>query len=120
MVDLDEAFGEEDGDGEDGGMTDVEECRLLFDIAEEKVKENCNPEALREHLTTFVGVGSMEDSDCEIALEEGLQEDPDPREEREWVMCRAWELVDEEEMTLRSALDQAWEDAEAEQDEGGQ
>lgn len=112
MVDLDEAFGDGEDGGEEDGMTDVEECGLLFEIAEEKVKENCSPEALRAHLSSFVGVGSMEDADCEVALEEGISEDPDPREEREWVMCRAWELVDEEDMTLRSALDQAWEEAE--------
>lgn len=112
MVDLDDAFGDGSEDEDEESMTDVEECELLFNVAAEKVSERCSPEALKSQLATFVGVDPMDEETHEKTLEGGLPDDPTAQEEREWVMARAWDLVSEEDETLRNALDQAWEDVE--------
>lgn len=73
-------------------------------------------EAVRNQLKRIVGLDDDGyDPNCEEALEEGLDEATlrNTRATRQWVMCEAWRLVDEEDMTLSSATAKAWAEARA-------
>lgn len=104
-------------------MTETDECRLITEVAIEQAMESCgSEEAVREQLRRIVGLeGEEEDPNCNVALDEGLNEETlqSTKGTRQWVMCRAWELVQDNDMTLSSATSRAWNEAKARGDELG-
>jgi hypothetical protein len=101
---------------------EAERCRVVTEVAVERAMEKCgSEEAVREQLVRLVGLDEETDPDCEAALEEGLDGETltSTRGTRQWVLCRAWQLVRDEEMTLSSATQKAWAEAKAEGDNQG-
>lgn len=97
--------------------SDDERCQILTEVAVEQAMEKCgSEEAVRNQLRRIIGLSEDYDPDCEAALEEGLNEETlaSTRGTRQWVMCRAWDLVREEDRTLSAAVSQAWAEAQAE------
>lgn len=109
--------------GTDGNEKEDERCRVITEVAIEKAMDKCGSEqAVRNQLKRIVGLDDMDDDvPCEAVLESGLDVATlaNTRETRQWVMCRAWNLVREEDMTLSAAVSKAWAEARsAGEDEG--
>lgn len=100
-----------------------DKCRIVTEAAIETAMDRCgSEEAVREQLKRLVGISSDEpDPDCEAALAEGLNDETlaSTKGTRQWVMCRAWQLVKTDEMNLSSAVGQAWAEAKAEGEDAG-
>lgn len=91
---------------------DVERCTMAFEALGEVALEQCgDADTMQKALAQFVGVEP--DVNCDASLREGLEETTcgDFRGLRQWVMCRAWQLIDEDEAVFSNALDQAWSEA---------
>jgi hypothetical protein len=102
--------------------SEEEKCRLVTEVAVEQAMEKCgSEEAVRRQLMRIVGLSEDLDPDCEASLEEGLDEPTlqSTRATRQWVMCRAWNLVQDEDRTLSAGVSQAWAEAKAEGDKQG-
>lgn len=104
-------------------VSDEDHCRVVTEVALERAMEECgSEEAVRGQLRRLVGLeGDGLDPNCEQSLEAGLDEDElrSTRGTRQWVMCRAWELVKDGEQTLSTAVSQAWAEARAKGEELG-
>ena len=99
-----------------------EKCRLVTEVAVEQAMEKCGTEdAVRNQLRRIIGLGEDMDPDCDMALAGELGEETlqSTRSTRQWVMCKAWEYVNEDEMTLSSAVSKAWAEANARGEELG-
>lgn len=98
-------------------------CRIITETALEKAVEKCDSEeAVKRQVADLMGFASDEpDPDCEASLSEGLNEETlqDFRGVRQWVMCRAWQLIDSGEESFRGAVQRAWNEAEQAADEEG-
>lgn len=105
--------------------TEDDRCRLITEVAMERAMDKCgSEEAVRRQLQRIVGLDEeepKEDAECEMVLNSGLDVKTlaNTRRTREWVMCRAWKLVKEEEFTLSSAVTKAWAEARAKGEELG-
>lgn len=92
-----------------------ERCRVITEVAIEKAMDKCDSEgAVKNQLARIVGLDDEDEHpDCESVLMSGLDVATlaNTRETRQWVMCRAWEMVNDEEMTLSSAVSKAWAEA---------
>lgn len=89
-------------------------CRIITEVAVEQAMEACGTEeAVRDQLQRIVGLDGEPDPDCDAALAEGLNEETlqSIRGIRQWVMCRAWQLVQEQDKTLSAAVAKAWAEA---------
>ncbi len=98
------------------GDDEEKRCRLITEVAVEQAMEECGSEdAVREQLKRIVGLTDVDEPDCDAVLEEGLTEKTllSTRQTRQWVMCRAWNLVQEEDKTLSTAVSKAWTEANA-------
>lgn len=87
-------------------------CATALDAVLEVAIEECLPrERLVSNLARKNGVEP--DVDCEAALEEGLDEATlrSPNGVRQWVTCRTAEIVDDEDVSLSDAMEQAWDEA---------
>lgn len=98
-------------------------CQVITEVAIEKAMDKCGSEqAVRNQLRRIIGMDESDDeADCEMVLQQGLDVTTlaNTRATRQWVMCRAWTLVKDEEMTLSSAVARAWAEArEAGEEEG--
>jgi hypothetical protein len=100
---------------------DDDRCRVITEVAIEKAMDKCgSEEAVRRQLERIVGMDADEEEvDCDVVLAQGMTEEriENTRMTREWVMCRAWEMVREEDMTLSNAVAKAWTEARAAGDE---
>lgn len=98
-------------------------CRVITEVAVEQAMDKCGSrEAVRNQLRRIVGLeDDGMDPDCEATLSEGLDEATlsNTRATRQWVMCEAWRLVDEEDMTISSAVSKAWAEANAAGEDAG-
>lgn len=102
--------------------SESDRCRVITEVAVERAMDKCgNEEAVRNQLLRIVGLDTEIDPDCDVALAEGLNEQTleSTRATRQWVMCRAWRLVQDEEKTLSTAVEKAWNEARAAGDEQG-
>jgi hypothetical protein len=102
---------------------DEDRCRVITEVAIEKAMDKCgSEEAVRRQLMRIVGMDdSALDPDCDAALEEGLTVETlaSTRATRQWVLCRSWTLVQEDDETLSGAVSRAWSEAQkAGEDEG--
>lgn len=98
-------------------------CRVITEVAIEKAMDKCGSEAaVKNQLARIVGLDDEDEHpDCPAVLASGLDVATlaNTRETRQWVFCRAWTLVDEEDMTLASAVSKAWAEARKEGEEEG-
>lgn len=106
-----------------GNASEADRCRVITEVAIEKAMDKCgNEEAVKEQLKRIVGLDEDGfDPNCEMALDDGLDTATlgNTRATRQWVLCRAWQLVKDDEMTLSSAVSKAWAEAKAAgEDEG--
>ena len=107
--------------------SEAEKCQVITEAAVQAAMEKCgSEEAVKEQLKRIVGFHDSDgdgepDPNCEMALAEGLNDETleSTRGTRQWVFCRAWQLVKEEEKTLSDAVSQAWAEAKAQADERG-
>jgi hypothetical protein len=93
-----------------------EQCRLITEVALRRAMDECgSAEAVREQVRRVIGLDGDLDPDCETALEEGLDMSTlaNTRQTRQWVFCRAWELIDTENIALSNAVEKAWAEARA-------
>lgn len=94
----------------DGEQSDA--CRVVTDVAVSKAVDRCGSEgAVKDVIADMFGWGDDEDyPDCDAVLDGGITEDvlESPQGERRYAMCRAWQLVNDEGMQFRSAINQAW------------
>lgn len=85
------------------------ECILASEAAESVVLEHClSEDDIKRALARRLGVDP--DVDCQPALDDGptARICSDSRRLREWVLCRATQLVHEEEYTFTEAQEAAW------------
>lgn len=103
--------------------TDDDRCRMITEVAIEEAQKRCNSEdAVRAQLERIVGMDGMSaETDCEAILDTDLGPEilDSTRRTRQWVMCRAWKLVNEDDMALASAVSQSWAEANAAGEEIG-
>lgn len=103
--------------------SDDDRCRVITEVAIEKAMEKCgSEEAVHNQLRRLVGIDDDGvDPDCDAALERGLDVETlaNTRATRQWVLCRSWELVTDEEKTISGAVQQAWAEAQAAGEEEG-
>lgn len=108
--------------------TDDGDCELLVEAAMETATERCGSrEAVFNQVNAFFGNAlappgdldreSPQPEDCDAILEDGIGPDDlqTTATQRRYAMCRAWELIDDEdeEMTFRQAINQAWEEVDS-------
>lgn len=96
--------------------TDADErCRVITEVAIEKAMDKCDSEAaVKNQLARIVGLDDEDEHpDCSAVMASGLDVATlaNTRETRQWVYCEAWRLVEEDEMTLASAVAKAWAEA---------
>jgi len=108
--------------------TDTEEedddrCRVITEVAMEKAMNKCgSEEAVRNQLKRIIG---MENGDENIGVEQTLADGltvatlANTKKTREWVFSRSRKLVQEEDMTIPSAVSKAWSEARSEGEEEG-
>jgi len=93
--------------------SDEDKCRVIVDAAMDTAVNECGSrEAVRENLKDMFGFSAEydDDPDCEEVLKNGIT-DADvasAQAERRYAMCRAWDLIDNEEMAFRAAINRAW------------
>lgn len=108
------------------GMTnDVDEddvCRTIVDVALDRAADRCgSKEAVREQIGDMFGFRADEDlPNCEMVLEDGITPDDlqTANTQRRYAMCRAWELIEEEKMGFRSAINMAWAEIRQAEEQG--
>ena len=105
--------------------TETDVCERAMRAAFDKGMELCgSKEQQLQQMRPLFGLGSPSpndegdgvepDIDCEHALEEGLNRETlnSPNGTRQWVMCKAHELINSESrVTFQDALQQAWAEA---------
>lgn len=101
-----------------------EQCRVITEVAVQKAMDKCGSEqAVRKQLQRIVGLEVDDDweDNCDQTLNKGLTMGvlKNGRRTREWVMCEAWRLVSEEEMSISAATEKAWAEARAKGEEMG-
>lgn len=103
-------------------------CQAVTEVAMEqamqKAMEECgSEEAVRRQICRMVGMDDEEEPSrpCDEVLTDGLDSVTlsSMKLTREWVMCRAWQLVRNENKALSSAVSSAWAEARAKGDELG-
>jgi len=98
---------------------DEDRCRVVTEVAIQEAMDACgSEEAVREQLQRIVGLNADPeglDIDCDTALANGLDMKTltSTRATRQWVFCRAWNMVEEEGRTLSDAVEAAWAEAQA-------
>lgn len=112
---------DEDGNGDDA---ENERCHLITEAAMQQAMERCgSDEAVLKQLRRMVGVDEEEgtERECSGVLDRGLDMRilSNTKRLREWVMCRAWAMVEDEGMTLSAAVSKAWAEARAAGEEQG-
>lgn len=98
-----------------------DECRMVVDAAMDVARDKCgSDEAVRRQLMDMFGFAADEDPpECPEVLDGGITESTlrDAESERRYAMCRAWDLVQNEDLSFRAAINRAWaeiRDAESE------
>lgn len=89
-----------------------DECAVAVEAAMGVALDHCTDDAaLRRALGSVLGVEP--DPDCATALDEGLDEATctDSRGLRQWVLCRAHDLLKNQRMSFQEAMEQAWNEA---------
>lgn len=97
------------------GGVDSEECQVALEAAVGVALDHCTDEqALQRNIGRVLGVEP--DPDCQAALEEGLDAETcrDSRGIRQWVLCRAHDLLQNQQMAFQDAMEQAWAEASSE------
>lgn len=92
--------------------TPDDECAVAVEAAMGVALDHCTDDAaLRQNLGRVLGVEP--DENCEDALEEGLDEATCTNSQgiRQWVLCRAHDLLKNQRMTFQDAMEQAWNEA---------
>lgn len=87
-------------------------CTIAADALTELLVEECGPDGgLQRNIGRLLG--TEPDPDCEAALDEGLDEETleSTVGTRQWVGCRAQQLIREEGVALSVAMERAWEEA---------
>lgn len=94
------------------GATAEEECRIAMNAAAGVALEHCSDDEELETLLSRM-LGIEPDINCTFALEEGLDEDTctDFEGLRQWVMCRAHDLLKNQQVEFDEALEEAWGEA---------
>lgn len=93
-------------------MDDAERCRRAIEAAMGVALEHCSTEEeVRTQLASMAGVEP--DADCEAALAEGINQETcsDSRGIRQWVFCRAEELMQTGDMNFSDAMTKSWDEA---------
>lgn len=91
---------------------DDDRCTIALDALMEVAVEECGPEGgMGKNIGRLLG--TEPDPDCEAALAEGLDEATceSTQGTRQWVACRAQQLVDEDDLALSAAMEEAWDEA---------
>lgn len=104
-----------------GDTSEAEQCRVALSVALDKAAGACGEAEAKRQLARMLGLDTDSsgepDINCAASLAEGLNRETMEsfRGRNQWVFCRAWKYVDEENMDLRSALDKAWAKLKAEE-----
>lgn len=93
--------------------SDDDKCRVIVDAAMETAVSECGSEqAVRESVKDMFGFSPEydEDPDCEAVLQGGVTDLDleDIASERRYAMCRAWNLIEEEGLGFRQAINRSW------------
>lgn len=101
-------------DAED--ISQQEQCQRAIDAALDVAIENhcTTAESRKQQFSEVLGVEP--DMDCEASLAEGLNQQTCEsfRGVRQWVTCRAMQLVADEGVRFSSAMSRAWNEAKQE------
>ena len=95
-------------------------CSVALRIGYDIMFSECLPEGkdlVGREIAELLGLDGKEinpiSEHCKSVLDKGLTEDVcrDFRGIRRWVLCRTWQLMDEEKKRFRDAISQAWKEA---------
>ncbi len=94
-------------------------CLIALDEALNVVYEKCGRERAIKEIAKLIGLNDEEVKQinptvhCKEVLDKGLNENvcKSFRGIRSWVMCRAFQLIEEEELSFSGALKKAWSEA---------
>ena len=102
-----------------------QECQVITEVAVQQAMNKCgSDEAVYNQLKRMVGLGmadEYQEPECGMVLEKGLTLDvlTNSRRVREWVVCEAWRLVKDEDLSITEATEKAWAEARAEGEKNG-
>jgi hypothetical protein len=89
-----------------------EDCQIAMEAAVGVALDHCTDDAaLQKNIGKVVGVEP--DPNCEASLKEGLNEETctNSKGVRQWVACRAHQLLKAQELAFNEAMSQAWTEA---------
>lgn len=89
-----------------------DECEIALEAAVGVALDHCRSERdLQRVLGQVLGVEP--DANCEQALREGLDDQTcsDSAGLRQYVACRAWDLLRSEDIAFQDAMEEAWAEA---------
>lgn len=105
---------------DNAGAATGDECTIAMQAAMGVALDHCtDEETLQINIGRILGVEP--DRDCETALDEGLDTETcgDMNGIRQWVTCRAHQLLMTKQMSFDDAMEQAWTEAHQQCDMGG-
>lgn len=88
------------------------ECEIALEAAVGVALDHCTDDAaLQENIGRVLGVEP--DTNCTAALEEGLDRETctSSRGVRQWVLCRAHDLLKSNNISFQEAMEQSWTEA---------
>lgn len=121
-------FGTDSADTEDGSGSpedssppdqesdEMDACRLMHDVAAEKVVENCSQEAIEQRIASMLGT-DLSDVDCDDLLQVEADNHDEVDFASSWVACRASQLVNNG-TNIPTALETAWDEVNGVEDQG--
>lgn len=102
------------------GTTTAQECEVAIEAAVGVALDHCvNDDELQRNIGRVLGVEP--DPDCEASLEEGLDDETcrSSRGVRQWVLCRAHDMLKNQQVGFQEAMETAWAEAASQCDVDG-
>ena len=95
------------------GESDMDEaCEVAMQVASEKAMDACGDEdAIRAQIARMVGIREDEEVDKAYIMSLTPGDDTPEAFSNKWVYCRSLEILDEENVTIHTAVEQAWDEA---------
>lgn len=90
----------------------TERCRVAIEVGLNSIMSECSgsKEVVLEKIKDMLGMDKDEEPSCD-GIELNAETCSDTPTVRAWVMCRAWDLLQEEDYDFGSAIKLAWQEA---------
>jgi len=101
-------------------LSGEEKCKIAFDVVLAHLADVCKAGGKTEifkAVGTLLGLSEEESNDvsekCDIVLKQDITKDLcfDFRRIRQWVLCKAWNIMEERKVRFAEAIREAWREA---------